>query len=102
MWPGTPEHAGNERLFLLADGETTVSLTGQGLGGAQSGKWPWFWGWNWSGFRVPAGLPRRLGTDGSEGPTDAAGGLSLPDSWPRPGRATPPGAVLANNDPIRS
>lgn len=93
------EHAGNERLCLLADGETTVTLTGQGLGGRNQ-EMALVLGMELE--RVPASRPVCLvclGTDGSDGPTDAAGGLILPDTLAEArARNLHPEPYLANND----
>lgn len=93
------EHAGNERLCLLAGGETTVTLTGQGLGGRNQ-EMALVLGMELE--RVPASRPVCLvclGTDGSDGPTDAAGGLILPDTLAKArARDLHPEPYLANND----
>jgi len=85
--------------ILLAGGETTVTLTGQGLGGRNqemalafalaarrhklAGQWVFLSG----------------GTDGRDGPTDAAGGLVDPDTLARMSSAgCDPQARLADND----
>ncbi|MDP2902232.1 MAG: glycerate kinase [Methylovulum sp.] len=86
-------------LALLAGGETTVTLKGGGLGGRNqemalafalaakrhglTGQWAFLSG----------------GTDGRDGPTDAAGGLVDPGSLNRMISAgCDPEALLANND----
>ena len=80
-------------VALLFGGETTVRLTGSGRGGRNQelalriaeraaeldGDWVFLSG----------------GTDGRDGPTDAAGGLVTPDTWDRIPNAA---ALLANND----
>ncbi len=89
----------NKPMALLAGGETTVTLTGSGLGGRNQemalafavaakqhklgGQWVFLSG----------------GTDGRDGPTDAAGGLVDPNSLNRMLSAEiDPQALLANND----
>jgi glycerate 2-kinase len=81
---------------LVAGGETTVTLRGQGLGGrnqelalAAAGE--------------IAGLPHlailTLATDGGDGPTDAAGAVVTGETLPRASRlGLHPAAALANND----
>ncbi len=80
-------------IALLFGGETTVRLTGSGRGGRNQelalriaeraaelgGDWVFLSG----------------GTDGRDGPTDAAGGLVTPDTWDSIHNAA---ALLANND----
>ncbi|WP_420004438.1 glycerate kinase type-2 family protein [Arenibacterium sp. LLYu02] len=80
-------------VALLFGGETTVRLTGSGRGGRNQelalriakraseldGDWVFLSG----------------GTDGRDGPTDAAGGLVTPDTWDSILNAE---ALLANND----
>ncbi len=84
-------------VALVFGGETTVQIRGTGLGGRNQelalrvaqradeipGDWVFLSG----------------GTDGRDGPTEAAGGLVTPDTWSRI-RATDqdPDALLANND----
>ena len=64
-------HAGSEKLAFLAGGETVVQLTGKGLGGrnqelALSAA---------AGIAdVPGAAVFSVGSDGTDGPTDAAGG----------------------------
>ena len=94
--PGRP-------LALLAGGETTVTLRGDGRGGRNQelalafalgaaerglkGRWTFLSG----------------GTDGRDGPTDAAGGLVDPGSVARITAAGgDPDALLANNDSYRA
>lgn len=88
-----------QSLALLAGGETTVTLRGDGRGGRNQelalafalgaaerglkGRWTFLSG----------------GTDGRDGPTDAAGGLVDPGSLARIAAAGgDAGALLANND----
>ena len=80
-------------VALLFGGETTVRLTGSGRGGRNQelalriaqraaeldGDWVFLSG----------------GTDGRDGPTDAAGGIVAPDTWDSMSNAE---ALLANND----
>jgi hydroxypyruvate reductase len=73
--------AGDAPLCLLAGGETTVTIRGKGKGGRNQE------------MALAAGLALEefpdcrgrvlvacVGTDGSDGPTDAAGALVLPDT----------------------
>lgn len=85
-------------VALIFGGETTVQLTGTGLGGRNqelalrvaklgaerlSGDWLFLSG----------------GTDGRDGPTDAAGGIATPATWEAIKAAGhDPDALLANND----
>lgn len=85
-------------VALIFGGETTVQLRGSGLGGRNqelalrvaklgaerlSGDWLFLSG----------------GTDGRDGPTDAAGGIATPATWEAIRAAgQDPGALLANND----
>ncbi|MGB3146228.1 MAG: DUF4147 domain-containing protein [Paracoccaceae bacterium] len=90
--------ASNRPLCLVFDGETTVTLRGTGLGGRNQEL----------ALRMALAAPGRLdrpftflsgGTDGRDGPTEAAGGLVDNGSAARM-RATgvDPEALLANND----
>lgn len=86
--------------FSLAwGGETTVEVTGSGLGGRNQEL----------ALRIARDGPRVLahgewcflsgGTDGRDGPTDAAGGLVDQNSWSRIlAKGKDPEALLANND----
>mgnify|MGYP003879906645 FL=1 len=85
-------------IALIFGGETTVQLTGTGLGGRNqelalrvaklgagrlSGNWLFLSG----------------GTDGRDGPTDAAGGIATSATWDAIKAAgQDPEALLANND----
>ncbi|KIC13862.1 MULTISPECIES: glycerate kinase type-2 family protein [unclassified Leisingera] len=85
-------------VALIFGGETTVQLRGSGLGGRNqelalrvaklgaerlSGDWLFLSG----------------GTDGRDGPTDAAGGIATPDTWEAIRAAgQDPDALQANND----
>ncbi|MDC0660098.1 DUF4147 domain-containing protein [Leisingera sp. SS27] len=85
-------------VALIFGGETTVQLRGSGLGGRNqelalrvaklgaerlSGDWLFLSG----------------GTDGRDGPTDAAGGIATPATWDAIKAAgLDPDALLANND----
>ncbi len=88
-----------ERIALLAGGETTVTLTGAGLGGRNQEMA--------LAFAVAAeqlNLPPNwvflsAGTDGRDGPTDAAGGLVDPGTLRRIREAGGrPDRYLADND----
>lgn len=93
------ETAPNDKpVALIFGGETTVQLRGSGLGGRNqelalrvaklgaerlSGDWLFLSG----------------GTDGRDGPTDAAGGIATPATWDAIKAAgLDPDALLANND----
>ncbi|MCJ2164467.1 MULTISPECIES: glycerate kinase [unclassified Pseudodesulfovibrio] len=80
------QHGSGEPVCLLAGGETTVTIRGKGKGGrnqelalaaaveiAQMGK---------MGERLAI---LSLGTDGTDGPTDAAGAMAFPDTVARSG-----------------
>lgn len=93
-------HAVKPPVCLLAGGETTVTVKGQGKGGRNQEfalaaaleitRIPtWF-----DGFSVLS-----LGTDGTDGPTDAAGAMVFPDTLPRVEKATRAARhFLADND----
>lgn len=94
----TAEEAPKDQpVALLFGGETTVQITGSGLGGRNqelalrvakeaarlSGNWIFLSG----------------GTDGRDGPTEAAGGVATPGTWAAIKAAgADPDALLANND----
>lgn len=85
-------------VALIFGGETTVRLNGTGLGGRNQEL----------ALRVARLGAKRLGgawiflsggTDGRDGPTDAAGGIVGPDTWQAIYDAgQDPEALLANND----
>ena len=85
-------------VALIFGGETTVQLTGTGLGGRNQEL----------ALRVAKLGAERLngdwlflsgGTDGRDGPTDAAGGIATPATWGAIRAAgQDPDALLANND----
>ncbi|MDE4175277.1 DUF4147 domain-containing protein [Phaeobacter sp. PT47_59] len=85
-------------VALIFGGETTVRLTGTGLGGRNQEL----------ALRVAQLGTERLtgdwvflsgGTDGRDGPTDAAGGIVTPETWAAVSDAgQDPEALLANND----
>lgn len=88
----------DQPVALIFGGETTVRLRGDGRGGRNqemalrmahrgatelSGDWLFLSG----------------GTDGRDGPTDAAGGIATPQTWADISKTgVDPGALLANND----
>lgn len=86
------------RLCLIASGETTVHVRGHGLGGrnqelalalaAQASTW------------TRPVVVASVGTDGIDGPTDAAGAIVRSDTLSRAVAAglRPPAAFLAEND----
>jgi hydroxypyruvate reductase len=84
------------KLCLLSGGETTVTLTGDGLGGRNQEM-------ALAAAVALDGCPNIAmlcaGTDGSDGPTDAAGGFALPDSLQRAKACSiSPQLYLASND----
>lgn len=86
---------------LVLGGETTVTLRGSGKGGRNQ-ELALAAGVALDGFVAPAGVELAvisLGTDGTDGPTDAAGGLATVDTVAR-GRAQglDGRAALARND----
>lgn len=87
------------KLCLLAGGETTVSIKGNGLGGRNQE------------MALAAALELEsttgiaalfAGTDGTDGPTDAAGGFSFADSVQRMGGRTKALELLQSNDSNRA
>ena len=89
-------HAGRgEKLAFLAGGETVVRLTGRGLGGRNQelalAAAP--------GLAGLAAAVFSVGSDGTDGPTDAAGGYVDGDTAAAlAARGLDAGAVLADND----
>ncbi|SIO00890.1 glycerate kinase type-2 family protein [Halodesulfovibrio marinisediminis] len=84
------------KLCLLSGGETTVTLTGKGVGGRNQEM-------ALAAAVALDGCPNIAmlcaGTDGSDGPTDAAGGFALPDSLTRAKECRiDPQVYLADND----
>ena len=88
-------HAGGKRRAFLAGGETVVHLTGKGLGGRNQ--------------EIALGAARGLqglnacvisiGSDGTDGPTDAAGGYADGDTLSALAeKGLEPEAVLKEND----
>lgn len=92
------QHAGSTPVCLIFGGETTVVLRGNGRGGRNQEL----------ALRMALSAPDRLkrpfvflsgGTDGRDGPTDAAGGIVDEGSAGRMRAAgIDPEALLANND----
>ncbi|MFS4581379.1 glycerate kinase type-2 family protein [Phaeobacter sp. C3_T13_0] len=94
----TLAHDFRDRTALIFGGETTVQLTGSGLGGRNQelalhvarlgrkslrGRWTFLTG----------------GTDGRDGPTDAAGGIVDGNTWQRIyDKGANPEDLLSNND----
>ena len=87
----------DQPVALVFGGETTVQITGTGLGGRNQelalrvaqrasdipGDWVFLSG----------------GTDGRDGPTEAAGGMVTPNTWAQIGASgADPDTLLANND----
>ena len=84
------------KLALLAGGETVVHVTGSGLGGRNQEL-------ALAAAEKLAGRPNialiSVGSDGTDGPTDAAGGYADGDTLPELARAgVDHDAALANND----
>jgi glycerate-2-kinase len=85
---------------IVAGGETTVTVRGSGKGGrAQE--------FAVAAAKAVAGLPRvyvaAVATDGTDGPTDAAGGFVSGDTWRRAGRmGVNLDAALTSNDAYRA
>ena len=90
------EHAGKgEKLAFIAGGETVVHLTGSGLGGRNQeialAAAPFIAGLDAAVFS--------FGSDGTDGPTDAAGGYTDGDSLARfEAKGIDVQKVLADND----
>lgn len=89
------QQAKSKRFCLLAGGETTVTIKGNGLGGRNQE------------MALAAALALEgnkgicalfAGTDGTDGPTDAAGGYAFADSTMRMGGHTAATAFLEKND----
>lgn len=83
-------------VCLLSGGETTVTLRGNGIGGRNTE-------FSLAAARAIAGLPNVLalsaGTDGTDGPTDAAGALATGATVTRAEHlGLDPRAYLDNND----
>jgi hydroxypyruvate reductase len=86
---------------LVLGGETTVTIRGQGAGGRNQ-ELALAAAIALDGYALPAGVEVAvvsLGTDGTDGPTDAAGGIATRDTLAR-GRVLglDARAALANND----
>jgi hydroxypyruvate reductase len=95
-WPPGPAGSGSRRTLWLGGGEPTVALRGEGRGGRAQHL----------ALQVAehiAGLASvcllAAGTDGRDGPTDAAGGFADGGTWERIRAAgADPTALLANDD----
>ena len=86
----------NDKIALIAGGETIVHLTGHGLGGRNQEL-------ALAAARSIRGLPSTcvfsFGSDGTDGPTDAAGGYVDGDSFDALSKhGLDPDAVLKDND----
>jgi hydroxypyruvate reductase len=101
-----PAHAGRVVALLaglprpacvIASGETTVTVTGRGRGGRNQE-----FALGMAGALAPLGsdvVAASIGTDGIDGPTDAAGALVDPSTLDRAAAAgLDPARVLADND----
>jgi hydroxypyruvate reductase len=82
---------------VIASGETTVTVTGRGRGGRNQE-----FALGMAGALAPLGsdvVAASIGTDGIDGPTDAAGALVDPSTLDRAAAAgLDPARVLADND----
>ncbi len=89
---------------LVMGGETTVTLRGDGLGGRNQ-ELALAAAIALDGYPLPAGTQVAvvsLGTDGTDGPTDAAGGIATADSLARAREiGLDARTALANNDSYR-
>jgi glycerate 2-kinase len=88
------EHPGARRLCRVSGGETTVEVRGKGLGGRCQ---------ELAALAMPhldaATVFLAAGSDGNDGPTDAAGGVVDRESWQRvQAEGIPYEALLADND----
>jgi len=87
------------RAALLAGGELTLAVKGTGLGGRNQ-ELALACALHLKGMSGVMVLS--AGTDGTDGPTDAAGAFADGDTWDRARRkGLDPGALLANNDSYR-
>lgn len=88
-------------VCLISSGETTVHVRGQGLGGRNQ-EFALALAELASTWTRPV-VVASLGTDGVDGPTDAAGAIVRSDTLSRAAgaRLRPPAAFLANNDAYR-
>jgi len=88
-------------VCLVLGGETTVTIRGEGLGGRNQ-ELALAAAIALADFRPPAGMEVAvvsLATDGTDGPTDAAGGIATPDTVARgQARGLDARAALADND----
>lgn len=89
---------------LVLGGETTVTMRGSGMGGRNQ-ELALSAALALDGYALPEEVEAAvasLGTDGTDGPTDAAGGIGLLDTLPRAKAARLDArAALANNDSYR-
>jgi hydroxypyruvate reductase len=97
QWAAWRRDAGPGALALVRGGETTVEVRGQGLGGRCQ---------ELAALALPAldgeTVFLAAGSDGNDGPTDAAGGVVDRESWQRAQAAgVPYAALLADNDSYR-
>ncbi len=86
------------RVCLLSAGETTVTVNGRGLGGRNQ-ELALAAAIDLAGFARPVAVAS-VGTDGIDGPTDAAGAVADPTTVARAAAAglPSPSAMLADND----
>jgi hydroxypyruvate reductase len=85
-------------VCLLAGGETTVTIKGSGKGGRNQ-EWALAAALEMTALGTASAnlSAMSLGTDGSDGPTDAAGGMAFPDTASGE-RSEAAGRALADND----
>jgi len=91
----------SRRLCVISSGETTVHVTGRGRGGRNQ-EFSLSAATRLAASAVPVVLAS-VGTDGIDGPTDAAGAVADRDTVARAAVAglPPPSAFLADNDAFR-
>src|SRR5205823_3876286 len=89
----------NSRACVLAAGETTVTVRGNGLGGRNQ-EMALVWAISMASKTVtPICCFACVASDGTDGPTDAAGGLVDPSTCARAvGKGLNPSEFLNNND----
>jgi len=97
LWDSWRRESGAGPLALVCGGETTVEVTGKGLGGRCQ---------ELAALALPAVDGETVflaaGSDGNDGPTDAAGAVVDRESWERLRAAhLPYDALLADNDAYR-
>ncbi len=91
--------ASSKPVCLLAGGETTVTISGQGKGGRNQ-EMALSAAFELEGFDNIAAL--FAGTDGTDGPTDAAGGFALSNSVDKMCKVCNPKELLADNNSYKA